>query len=97
MASSSTLTPDSRVERKADVPWKRLEDSVMILDLASGDFFELDELGSRIWRDLDGARTLAEQARVIADEYGVALETACSDVIEFVTELDAKGLVTRIG
>ena len=96
MVGASQLSLDSRVQRREDVPWKTLDGVVMLLDLASGDFFELDDVGSRIWEGLDGRRTVADQAAVVADAYDVSLERARSDVIAFLADLDAKGLI-RIG
>jgi hypothetical protein len=92
---SPPFTPDlnSRVQRREDVPWKVLDDIILILDLKEGDFFELDEVGGRIWKGLDGVQMIEDQAQALVDEYGIDIETARSDVIAFVSDLYAKGLV----
>lgn len=88
---------ESRVQRKPGIPWKRLEAEAVILDLESGDYFELDELGCRIWEALDGEQTLAAHAESIAREYEVEPELVRSDLMAFVAELFARGLVERLG
>ena len=93
MSPPSTPDLNSRVQRREDVPWKVLDDTVIILDLKEGDFFELDEVAARIWNGLDGVRTIEELARALVDQYGIDIETARSDVIAFVSDLYAKGLV----
>jgi hypothetical protein len=96
MTDSQTLNLDSRVQRKADLPWKQLGDTVVLLDLVSGDFLELDDVGSWIWNTLDGSRTLAEHAGALAREYGIDNDTARSDLIGFVGDLRDKGLIDRV-
>jgi hypothetical protein len=95
MHDSPDFDLDSRLRRREDVPWKQLEDTVLLLDLTNGDFFELDPVGARIWMGLDGERMLGELALALAEEYEVAVETARSDVLAFVIDLYSKGLVVR--
>lgn len=97
MSAPSTLDLNARVRRKDDVPWKILDDTVVILDLSGGDFFELDDVGCRIWKALDGVLTLEDQAQALVAEYGIDIEAARSDVIAFVTDLTDKGLVILEG
>jgi hypothetical protein len=87
---------ESRVRRREGMPWRQLDDVVMVLDVESGDFFELDEVGGRIWLGLDGEHTLDEQARALADAYAIELDRARGDVLEFVTELCSRRLVSRV-
>jgi hypothetical protein len=96
MADSDNLNLKSRIQRKAGLPWKQLDDTVVVLDLNSGDFLELNEIGCWIWKTLDGSRTLAEHADALASEYEIPIDTARSDIIEFVGELCSKGLADRI-
>lgn len=85
---------ESRVRRKAEVPWKQLENTVVVLDLATGDFFELDEIGARIWSGLDGTRSLLDLATDLGHEYDATVDAIQSDVIAFVTDLHARDLIT---
>lgn len=95
MSDSQTLTLESVVRRNDEIPWKTLDDRVVVLDLASGDFFELDEVGCRIWQALDGVQSLEQHAQRLVSEFGIDADTARSDVVAFVSELDGMGLVVR--
>ena len=53
----------------------------------------LNHVGTRVWELIDGVRTVDEMARVIAEEYEVSVEKAREDVIEFVTDLKAHGML----
>ncbi len=93
MPDAQTIPLESVVRRNDEVPWKVLDDTVVVLDLNSGDFFELDDVGCRIWQALDGAKTLEQHAQSLVAEYGIDVDTARSDVIGFVAELDTMGLL----
>jgi len=53
----------------------------------------LNEVGTRIWALIDGERTAEQIARIIASEYEVSREVALSDILEFLQELRAAGLL----
>ena len=93
MSASPVITEQSCLHRADDVPWKTIDGAVMLLDLASGDFFELDEVGSWIWERLDGQRSVERLAEHLTAEFDVPIDVARSDVIVFLTDLHGKGLV----
>ena len=53
------------------------------------------ETGGFIWNHLDGKRTAAEIAQLLADECGVSLDTVLTDVEEFLESAFQKGLVIK--
>jgi len=53
----------------------------------------LNQVGSRVWDLIDGKTSEGEIAKVIADEYEVALETALNDVRQFLADLKANGML----
>jgi hypothetical protein len=57
--------------------------------------YSLNEVGARIWKLLDGTRTLEEISSVVTNEYDVAAGEAKRDVEEFVSRLEELGLLTR--
>jgi hypothetical protein len=93
MSNLPRIGPNSRVRRSDDTPWKLLDGVVVLIDLGSGDFFELDEVASRMWEGFDGTHTVDEQATALAATHDVTAERARSDIIAFVSELHGKGLV----
>ena len=60
-------------------------------DLAS--IYSFNGTGSLIWKLLDAPRTAAELAMAVAEEYQVGVPQAERDVMEFVNEMKAVGLV----
>lgn len=91
-----SIHSESRVQRTDAVPWKQLDDTVVVLDLITGDFFELDEIGARIWLALDGTRSLRELAADLAREYEASADQIRSDVIAFVADLHTRALIAIV-
>ena len=53
----------------------------------------LDEIGTFIWRAIDGTKSLSEIADLICREYEVGDEAARKDLLAFVNELAEKKIV----
>ena len=72
---------------------RQLGDESVMLDMASGYYFGLDPVGARIWQLLSETSSLAEIVERLAQEYDVTPEQANSDLVRFVEELKAHGLL----
>lgn len=59
--------------------------------------FELDEVASFVWRQVDGYRTIAQIGDLLAAEYGIDAGQAGLDVAEMLTPLAEHGLLTLRG
>jgi len=57
----------------------------------------LDEVGTFIWKAIDGQRSLADILDRVCDEYEVSREAAQRDLTRFIRELAEKGIVTLKG
>lgn len=66
---------------------------LVLLDLAKGTYFTLDEVGSTAWRHLEAGLTLDAIAEAICAEYEVAHEVVVADLERLVQELRAAGLL----
>ena len=67
-----------------------------MLNLKSGLYFGLDEVGAWIWQALKEPRPAVELCQAVRDRFEVD-ETQCqAQVLEFLTELEKAGLVERI-
>ena len=73
---------------------RQLGDESVMLDMASGYYFGLDPVGARIWQLLSETSSFAEIVERLAQEYDVTPEQAESDLVRFVQELKANGLLS---
>lgn len=92
----SKQLPDS-VTLSAEVLTTPIGDSLMLLDLASGVYYELEGVGSRVWQLLAEETAPAEVAHRISVEYGVNEAAAANDLIDLLEELSASGLLSYAG
>jgi len=78
-----------------DVVTREVGGELVLLDLASGTYFGLNEVGGRIWQLLsDGAVTLGEVADHIAAEYDVGADQVQADIVALASELSERKLLT---
>lgn len=83
----------SSVKYSGDVLARTVEEEGVLVDLASGTYFGLDEVGNRIW-ELVGKRGLVSQILdAIVDEYDVERAVAERDLLTLLGQLEAKGLI----
>ena len=82
-----------RVSVPDDVLMRELDGESVILDLASENYYGLDEIGTRIWQVLSSSRTVQEAYDTLLLEYDVEPQQLQQDMQELVTQLVAKGLL----
>ena len=85
---------DTLVRVPKDVVFRELDGEAVILNLESGMYFGLDAIGTRIWRLLEEHGSLRAVWEAMQHEFEVPGETLRSDLLTFINELSAKGLVT---
>ena len=73
---------------------RELEGEAVMLNLESGVYFGLDEVGTRIWALIQEHGSLRKVFQVMQQEYEVAPQTLESDLLRLVEELRARGLVS---
>lgn len=82
------------VPRKAlDAQARVISGTLYISRGGVGADFELSDVAARIWRLIDGERTLNEVAAIIATENAIDHDIAVADVTEFVADLISDGFV----
>lgn len=73
----------------------RIDDELIILDLASNTYFGLNAVGTQIWNSLSEGKTIAETCKEISDKYDVSPDDIERDVVSLTSELLSKNLVIR--
>lgn len=80
--------------RPAHLVASEVDGEMVILNIESGHFFQLNQIGSRIWEALETPMALADLCRAMGDRFDADPETCRRDVTEFVELLSENGLVT---
>ena len=76
-----------------DVVFRELDGEGVILNLASGIYFGLDETGTRMWRLIEQHGRLKAVLTALCEEYEAPPETLEHDLIRLASELSEKGLL----
>lgn len=62
-----------------NVEWKQFDDESLLINIETGFYFRLNEVGNFIWRLLDGKQSCEEIIKKIVEEFDVQTEKAKSD------------------
>lgn len=93
MTRTPALSPDRILRRATQQTSCDLGDERVLLNVATGVYYGLDPVGSRVWELLEEPRTVASLARTLREEYEVDEETCERDVVSLLERLLAEGLV----
>lgn len=70
-----------------------LDGEIVILDAATGNYYGLDETGSRIWELLRKHNEIEKIIKAMLDEYDIDEKILEDDINKFINALASKGLV----
>lgn len=70
-----------------------IDDEVVLMDLASGDFFSLAGTSLEVWRLLDGSRSETQIVAELDAVHDAPAGQIAADVAEFLAELRAAGMI----
>jgi hypothetical protein len=70
-----------------------LEGEMVLLNLESGVYFGLDEVGTLVWRALEAGVSQETVVRQLVEEFDVESDRARSDVATFLSTLEEHGLI----
>lgn len=90
------LSSSTRFGVVAGVHARRFGDEMVLLDLAGGQYYGLNEMGAAIWDWLAGGRSVAEIVRELCATYDVTYEQIEVDVCALVEELTNRGLLAPL-
>lgn len=88
-----TLSLDATVRIPEDVVFRELDEEAVILNLESGMYFGLDDVGTRMWQLLDTLGSLRRTLEALETEFDAPTERLASDLTEFVGRLQSRGLL----
>jgi hypothetical protein len=76
-----------RLARREQVIFQQVAGKQVLLNLADGQYYALDEVGSRIWSLCDGTRVVADVVAVLCEDYDAPPATIESDALELLADL----------
>lgn len=83
----------TRIRRAPDLITAPLDEGAVIMDMASGNFLELNRTAARIWELLDTPNTLSGLCALVLDRYDVAPELCAVQIEEWMGEMQERRLI----
>lgn len=83
------------VGRRERVMTQQVEGDAVLLDIDSGQYFSLNDVGGMVWELCDGSRSVEDVAELVSSEFDVDTSAALSDAIELLETLVGAGLVVE--
>ena len=93
----TVLTLQSTLRPHDDVVVRELDGEAVMLNLASGIYFGLDQVGTRIWFLIEQHGHLDLVLESLGEEYDASVETLAQDLLRLSSELVDKGLLVALG
>jgi trimethylamine:corrinoid methyltransferase-like protein len=93
---STILSPETTVVATPGQISSDLAGEAVILDLRSGVYYGLNEVGARIWHLVQHPHTIQAIQHAILEEYDVDSEACTQDISHLLQDLKAAGLVEMV-
>lgn len=71
----------------------KIDNEVVMMSVDQGEYYGLDETGSRIWEMIEEPVSVNDLVRMLIDEFDVSFEECQKDTLDFLNDLNAKGLL----
>ena len=84
---------NSIISRNTDIDDTDLDGEKVMMNLDKGQYFMMNEVGSRIWDIVDEPKSVEEIVKSLLNEYEVEREQCENTVVEFLSELAKSDLI----
>ena len=91
--SATTGTNDQAIIVENNVLFQEIGGEVVLLDIESGEYYGLNEVGSRIWTLIQEGQGASGILSTMLKEYDVSEKLLASDIEQFLFKLQAKGII----
>ncbi|MFW6068572.1 MAG: PqqD family protein [Chloroflexota bacterium] len=90
------MNPESVPALHPEVVWRILDDGAVIVTPRAGNVRVLNQVGTTIWKLIDGKNSLSDIESQLVRTFDVPLNLARADLAAFVKELEKRGMIVWI-
>lgn len=87
------LTIDAKISIPEDVLFREVDGEAVLLNIESGKYFGLDEIGTRMWQLLSEHEKIGDAFSRLSGEYDVDEDKLRQDLLGFIEKLSGSGLL----
>jgi len=92
-STAGPIGPDSVVVRDPALPATRVDDDLVILNIATGRYVGLDDIGRHIWERIETPVRVGNLCEALAREYRGDADAIAVDVLAFLREMADEALI----
>ena len=78
-----------------NIDWKEFENESVLLNLSTGYYFRLNQVGTFIWPLIDKENNLGDIVNRVVDRFDVSRRQAKSDIHDFIEQLLSEQLIQK--
>ncbi|MBQ7098197.1 MAG: lasso peptide biosynthesis PqqD family chaperone [Oscillospiraceae bacterium] len=87
------MTDATILSRREGLMTADMNGSAVMMDIMTGKYYNLGQIGGRIWEILEEPMTVAALVKKLTDEYDVSAAQCRSDILPFLDTLLERGLL----
>lgn len=80
-------------QKNPALAWREIDEATVIISPNDSVMHELNDTGSFLWKNIDGYRTAADLAALLAESYEVAPDVALTDTQSLLEEMSSRKLL----
>ena len=89
------MTDTTVLSRREGLMTANMNGSAVMMDITTGKYYNLGEVGGRIWELLEEPMTVTALVKKLTAEYDVSEETCRADILPFLITLLKRGLLVE--
>jgi hypothetical protein len=83
-------------QKNPALAWREIDEATVIISPNESVMHELNDTGSFLWQNIDGHRSAADLAALLADNYEVTPDVALTDTQSLLEEMASKKLLVPV-
>jgi hypothetical protein len=83
-------------QKNPALAWREIDDETVIISPNDSVMHELNDTGSFLWKNIDGKKSAAELAELLAENYEVTPDVALTDTQSLLEEMSSRKLVVSV-
>ncbi len=78
-----------------NIDWKEFDKESVLLNLSTGFYFRLNQVGTFVWPLIDGKKNLSEIINAVTSHFEVSQRQANKDIHNFIEQLVTENLIQK--
>jgi hypothetical protein len=91
-----TSKPSACWQKNPALAWREIDEATVIISPTDSVMHELNDTGSFLWKNIDGQRSAAQLAELLAESYEVTPDVALNDTQALLEEMSTRKLVVPV-